>query len=325
MKKTAEFVSPKHPDKICDLISDNILTKYLQKDPTSRVAIETLGGKKAINIVGEVTSDANIDIREAVREVYNEDVSINIDISKQSSEIAQGVDEGGAGDQGIMVGYACNETFNLMPLEYELARNLATFLFNKYPEDGKTQITINEDKEIDTIVCSWSNTKKEQLLEDVTKWVSLNKPADNIKIKINPAGDWKKCGFEADAGLTGRKIVVDSYGPRVPVGGGAFSGKDPSKVDRSGAYMARKVACDLLLEKEAEEVLVKIAYGIGIKEPVMAKAEIDGKLVDLRNYNLDYKSIIKDLDLLNTNYYEVAKWGHFGRDFKWDRIKNSTV
>ena len=242
MIRTAEFVSPKHPDKICDGISDKILDICLEQDPNSRVAIETAGGHGTVHLTGEITTNfSEIDYESIVKEVSGTRPlnKVTYSIVKQSNEIARGVDTGGAGDQGIMVGYACNENDQYVPQEYYLARDLCKFLYERFPFDGKTQIT-TDDHWITHIVTSFQNTEKEQLEQSVVEWMDWE--VDDIVIHCNPAGDWYQGGFDADAGLTGRKLVVDNYGPRVPIGGGAYSGKDPSKVDRSAAYMARHIA-----------------------------------------------------------------------------------
>lgn len=274
-----------HPDKICDRIADAILFAYLEKDKNSRVAIEVMGGHGVIHISGEVTSKGEVDIDKIVREIVGEKIQITKAITKQSTFIAQGVDVGGAGDQGIMVGYACNETESLMPLEYELAKNLCLEIYKKYPYDGKTQITIDGNKVI-AAVASFQNTKTREL-EKLVKTLIQSE-----KYFINPAGEWSVGGFDADSGLSGRKIVVDAYGPNVPVGGGSFAGKDLTKVDRGGALMARKVAVDLLKKHHAKEVLVKLAYAIGHPNPVMAVAQIDGLSHLITGYNLTTKGII---------------------------------
>jgi S-adenosylmethionine synthetase len=307
--RTCEYVSPMHPDKICDRIADAILFAYLKKDKKARVAVEVMGGHGVINISGEITSKAkDIKIRDIVEKViyggdkeknrdklkHNGDnfrdnrYKININISKQSEYIAQGVDTGGAGDQGIMVGYACNETKSLMPLEYELAKNLCLNIYKKYPYDGKTQVTI-DGKKVIAVVASFQNTKTKELEKLVKKLIKSE------KYFINPAGEWPVGGFDADSGLSGRKIVVDAYGPNVPVGGGSFAGKDLTKVDRSGAMMARKIAVDLLKKHKAKEVLVKLAYIIGVPQPVMAVALVDGRWLEVKEYNLSPIEIIKSL------------------------------
>jgi len=312
--RTAEFVSPKHPDKICDQIADAILDAYLIKDKYSRTAIEVIGGHNLIVILGEVKSSINlkkIPILKIVRSIVGNKFEIIVRLEEQSPEIAQGVDIGGAGDQGIMIGYACKETKNYMPLEYELARNLCCKIYKKYPYDGKTQVTLG-DKKVLRVVASFQNTKTKEL-EKLVK--SIIKAEEYI---INPSGDWKIGGFDADTGLTGRKLVVDSYGPRVPAGGGSFSGKDATKVDRSGAYMARRIAVDYLKKYKAKEVLVKLAYAIGRKEPLMKSVIVDGREKEIKGYDLTPNGIIKFLALRKPIYRKTSQWGHFGNDFKWD-------
>lgn len=287
--RTCEYVSPKHPDKICDRIADAILSAYLKKDKKARVAVEVMGGHGVINISGEITSKAKeINIKPIVRKFVGPEFKINVNISKQSPFIAQGVDTGGAGDQGIMVGYACNETKSLMPLEYELAKNLCLAIYKKYPYDGKTQVTI-DGKKVTAVVASFQKTKTPELEKLVRRLIKSE------KYFINPAGEWPVGGFDADSGLSGRKIVVDAYGPNVPVGGGSFAGKDLTKVDRSGAMMARKIAVELLKKHKTKEVLVKLAYVIGVSQPVMAMAEIDGKSVEVKGYDLNPINLIKVL------------------------------
>jgi len=312
--KTAEFVSPKHPDKICDQIADAILDAYLIKDKYSRTAIEVIGGHNLIVVLGEVKSSVNIKkipIMKIIKSFVGDKFNIEVNLEEQSPEISKGVDIGGAGDQGIMIGYACNETKNYMPLEYELARNLCRKIYKKYPYDGKTQVTLGDNKVL-KVVASFQNTKAKEL-ENLVK--SIIKSERYI---INPSGDWKIGGFDADSGLTGRKLIVDSYGPRVPVGGGSFSGKDSTKVDRSGAYMARRVAVDYLKKYNAKEVLVKLAYAIGQEEPLMKSVVINCKEREIKDYDLKPNSIIKSLDLRKPIYAKTSQWGHFGNGFKWD-------
>ena len=328
--RTAEFVSPKHPDKICDQIADAILDAYLIKDKYSRTAIEVIGGHNLIVVLGEVKSSINLKkipissearkkvlseakvlILKIIRSIVGNKFKIMIRLEEQSLEIAHGVDIGGAGDQGIMIGYACNETKNYMPIEYELARNLCRKIYKEYPYDGKTQVTL-EDKKVSRVVASFQNTKTKKLEKFVK---SIIKAEEYV---INPSGDWKIGGFDADTGLTGRKLVVDSYGPRVPAGGGSFSGKDATKVDRSGAYMARKIAVDYLERYKTKEVLVKLAYAIGKKEPLMKSVVIDGKEEEIKGYDLTPDGIIKFLDLRKPIYRKTSQWGHFGNGFKWD-------
>lgn len=326
--KTAECVSPKHPDKLCDQISDAILDFCLMQDKNSRVAVEVLGGHGKISIMGEVTFNGILedkDIYKIIERLTGYSKSkVSINIVKQSKEIAQGVDTGGAGDQGIMIGYACNKNEEMIPQEYYLARSLCKFLYNLFPYDGKTQITLDDFGNILTIVASFQNTNREVLKIAVIDWLqAVRIPVCNIY--CNPAGDWSQGGFDADTGLTGRKLMVDNYGPQVSIGGGCFSGKDATKVDRSGAYMARKIAVDLLKKYEARVVKVKLAYAIGVADPVMATAEIvnevnDVKEVDIsKEYDLTPKGIIKFLKLKEPQFEETAKWGHFGNGFTWDK------
>ena len=318
--RTAESVSPKHPDKICDQISDAILDAYLAKDPDVRGGVDVAGGHGMVFVTGEITSNTEkIDVTEIVKRLAG-DVKVIEHIAEQSREIAQGVDIGGAGDQGIMVGYACNETPELMPLEYVLARRLCEYIYEKYPYDGKTQIT-TQDGKIVSVVASFQKTPKTELLDLVKAWLPTEKLAvfDEIDFHINPAGDWNVGGFEADAGLTGRKLVVDNYGPRIPIGGGAFSGKDPSKVDRSAAYMARKVAIDYLKKNNAHEVYVYLAYAIGFDQPLEATVVIDGSQNKVEGYDLSPNGIIKSLDLKRPIYEKTASFGHFGHSkFSWE-------
>lgn len=330
--RTAEFVSPKHPDKMCDRISDTLLDKFLEQDPNSRCAIETMGGHGKVWITGEVTSEGNVsndEIIEIVRDISGvEDVTIHL--SKQSPEIAQGVDTGGAGDQGIMIGYATSETPTFMPFEYELARQLNKFIFEYYPYDGKTQVTVNGDDV--TAVASFQNAKKQHLEELVdiffqTKSSSISHHPLKVTQKLcNPAGDWNIGGFDADAGLTGRKLAVDSYGPRIPIGGGAFSGKDATKVDRSAAYMARKIAVDSLNKYGLTYALVELSYAIGHNQPVQARIKgndigIDVmtgiKLYEVEGYDLSPNGIIEYLDLKKPQFSQTSMWGHMGNGFTW--------
>lgn len=321
--KTAESVSPKHPDKLCDQISDAILDAYLARDPDSRVAVETVGGHGKVFITGEVTSMAEADIPAIVKRLAG-DVELDIHIARQSPEIANGVDTGGAGDQGIMVGYACNETPELLPLEVVLARNLNQYLYERWPFDGKTQVTLKGDDVI-AIVASFQNAPHSELKDAAIEWLSNVAQAyalsiSNVQTHINPAGDWSVGGFDADAGLTGRKLVVDNYGPRIPIGGGCFSGKDPSKVDRSAAYMARKVAVDYLKRFQAKEVYVYLAYAIGYDQPLEATVIVDGEQKIIEGYDLSPNGIIKTLDLKNPQFEQTAQYGHFGHsDFNWEK------
>lgn len=320
--KTAESVSPRHPDKLCDQVSDALLDAYLAQDENSRVGIDVAGGHGKLLITGEVTSTASIDVESIAREIVG-DIEIITSLTKQSPEIAQGVDTGGAGDQGIMVGYATNETAEFLPIEVVLSRNLNRHLYEIWPFDGKTQITLR-DNIATSIVASFQNAPHNQLREAVLDWTKLSENeqyfGNDLDLHINPAGDWKVGGFDSDAGLTGRKLAVDNYGPRVPIGGGAFSGKDPSKVDRSAAYMARKIAIDQLKKHNAHEVYVYLAYAIGYDQPLEATAIIDDEVQKITDYNLTPSSIIKQLDLKQPIYQKTAQYGHFGHnEFSWEQ------
>lgn len=344
--RTAESVSPKHPDKLCDQISDAILDAYLKEDSEARVAAEACGGHGVVFVTGEITSTADeVDVPTIVKRIAGDDVEVHTKIVKQSPEIAAGVDTGGAGDQGIMIGYACDETPEMLPREVVLSRRLNQFIYDKYPYDGKTQITIAPDGSLSSVVASFQNASSEQLQKMISDWLdkegflenrSVNyfykKVLDNhdkyasmfedkksINVYINPAGDWNQGGFEADTGLTGRKLIVDNYGPRVAIGGGCYSGKDPSKVDRSAAYMARKIAVDYLRKRKAHEVLVRLAYAIGHDKPLEKTVIIDGKAEEIEGYDLTPRGIIKFLDLKRPIYEATARYGHYGEGFDWDK------
>ena len=318
--RTAESVSPKHPDKLCDQISDAILDAYFEKDPEARVAAEACGGHGVVFVTGEITSTASdIDVPAIVKRIAGDDIEVHTQIVKQSPEIAQGVDTGGAGDQGIMIGYACDETPELLPQEVVLARRLNQFLYEKHPYDGKTQITLAPDGSVESIVASFQNVSKGELEKDVKEFAEKNKLTGKMELHINPAGDWNQGGFDADTGLTGRKLIVDNYGPRVAIGGGCYSGKDPSKVDRSAAYMARRIAVDYLRKRGAHEVLVRLAYAIGYAEPLEKTVIIDGKPEEIEGYDLTPNGIIKFLDLKRPIYEKTARYGHYGEGFDWDK------
>ncbi|CAN5417814.1 methionine adenosyltransferase [soil metagenome] len=318
--KTAESVSPKHPDKICDQISDAVLDAHLAQDPDARVAIDVAGGHGTVFVTGEVTSKAkDIDIDSIVKRLAG-DVTVIKRISAQSTEIASGVDIGGAGDQGIMVGYATSETPEMLPIEVVLARKLNQYIYKIWPYDGKTQVTL-KDGEISSVVASFQHAPKDELLAKVKRWLRQQKlaPLGMLDVHINPAGDWSVGGFDADAGLTGRKLIVDNYGPRVPIGGGAFSGKDPSKVDRSAAYMARRIAIDYLRNRDANEVFVHLAYAIGYDQPLEATVMIDGLQEEVKRYDLSPNGIIEFLDLKRPIYEQTARYGHFGYEsYSWE-------
>jgi len=315
MVRTAEVVTPNHPDKICDRISDAILDECLKQDPNTRAAIETMGGHGIITVTGELTTKAFVDVPEVVKEVYGKDIGVQTNIVRQSPEIAQGVDTGGAGDQGIMIGYACNDNSDYVPQEYYLASKLAQKIYRKYPYDGKTQVTITDNNKV-RVVASFCCTPSEKL-ENICNQFFKNANIEIESLLVNPAGYWSLGGFDADAGLTGRKLAVDNYGPRVPIGGGAFSGKDATKVDRSAAYMARRIAVDFLKEFEAEDVMVQLAYAIGYNQPLQATALIDGEQISIHGYDLSPKGIIEFLDLKKPIFSKTAEWGHMGNNFNW--------
>lgn len=308
--KTCEFVSPRHPDKLCDYLADVLLDAYMDLDPKSRVAIEIMGGHNSISVSGEVTSSARVNIENIVKSILGEKYNVKIYVSQQSPFISRGVDNGGAGDQGIMTGYATGETKNFMPLEYELARKLCNKIYSQYPFDGKTQVTIENGKP-KTVVASFQKSSSADLEKLVRSLI------DAEEYLINPAGEWEMGGFDADSGLSGRKIVIDNYGPEIGIGGGSFSGKDWTKVDRSGAYIARRIAVDLLKKHGAKTVRTKLAYAIGKKEPVMAVAEIDGKEEKISGYDLSPKGIYEFLSLGKIKFRRTSAWGHFGREFPW--------
>ena len=320
MIRTAECVSPMHPDKMCDRISDTLLDLHLQHDPTSRVAIETAGGNGLVYVTGEVTSQYKVtqeEIENVVKEVTKDNkIAVIINLNQQSPEIANGVDIGGAGDQGIMTGYACRENEQLLPQEYFLARELNKFIFQKFPFDGKTQITLDRNRV--RVVASFQNAPRVELYELVNEFFRGYPKYTLEEIHCNPAGNWNIGGFTADAGLTGRKLAVDNYGPRIPIGGGAFSGKDSTKVDRSAAYMARRVAVDILEQRpEVNEVFVQLAYAIGYDEPLQATAVVDGKEEKIQGYDLSPQGIIDFLKLRTPIFSETASFGHMGAGFNW--------
>lgn len=325
MLKTAESVTLAHPDKVCDQISDAILDACLAQDPYSRVAIETLGGHGVITVCGELTTKAYVNIREIAKNVYkdcgyNEDIGVVVNVVEQSPEIGHGVDQDGAGDQGIMVGYATSETPEFLPLEVVLSRKLCKAMGR---HDGKAQVTVNNGKieKILTSLCTSGDMRDVKLEKTVLSFKKyLPKHVKNIKdIWLrNPNGKWTIGGFHADTGLTGRKLAVDNYGPNIPVGGGAFSGKDSTKVDRSAAYMARRIAVDYLKKRHAKEIFVHIAYAIGVSKPLMAVVDIDGKQEEVKGYDLRPSAIIKFLNLRKPQFRKTAEYGHFGNGFKWD-------
>lgn len=315
--RTAESVSPGHPDKLCDQISDAILDAHLREDPEARVAVDVAGGHGTVFVTGEVTSRAtHVDVAAIVKRIAGEVALINT-IAPQSGEIAQGVDTGGAGDQGIMIGYATSETPELLPLEVVLARRLNEYLYAIWPFDGKTQVTVHDGK-IQSVVASFQHAPSDKLRQAVDVWLQDVPTGEAVTLYVNPCGDWQVGGFDADAGLTGRKLAVDNYGPRIPIGGGAFSGKDASKVDRSAAYAARKIAVDYLRERGASEVFVRLAYAIGVAEPLETTVIVDGVSKKVVGYDLTPHGIIRSLKLKRPIYEQTARYGHFGHGFDWE-------
>ncbi len=340
---TTESVTSGHPDKVCDQISDAILDACLEQDSTSRVAVESFGSHGTLMLGGEITTSAKIDAEKIAREVYagigyTEELKILNTIAQQSPDIAQGVDTGGAGDQGIMYGYATDETKEMLPKGVVLAHALARRLEqlrrdNTLPwlrPDGKTQVTIANGGGVVTALTSTQHAEEVSQDEIRAKLIEhLFTPilgdVSNIEILVNPTGKFVIGGFTADAGLTGRKIMVDSYGGLMPHGGGAFSGKDATKVDRSAAYMCRFVAKNLVANGYAKKVLVSVAYAIGRVEPVMVEAfDNDGKnLTEIVTKNFDFrpKAIIERLGLRRPIFKETAAYGHFGVDGRpWEEI-----
>jgi S-adenosylmethionine synthetase len=344
---TVESVTAGHPDKVCDQISDAILDACLEKDPMSRVAMEAFGGHGLLVVGGEVTTKADVDFEKVARDVYREigfkeEIKIITNVVKQSPDIAQGVDTGGAGDQGIMYGFATNETPEFLPKGIVLVHKLTKGLedLRKSGElkwlkpDGKAQVTIDgkTGSEIKTILVSTQHDEKvsqseirEALIEKLIKPLVESNDISGIEILVNPTGKFAIGGFEGDTGLTGRKIMVDTYGGLIPHGGGCFSGKDPTKVDRSAAYMARYVAKTLVSEGKAKECLVSVSYAIGRAEPLMVEAlnEKGESIRDAVEKRFDFKpkAIIEKLDLRRPIYKKTAAYGHFGRiEFPWEKI-----
>ncbi len=339
---TTESVTSGHPDKVCDQISDAILDACLAQDPKSRVAVESFGSHGTLMLGGELTTTAKIDAEAIARQVYKDigytdELKVLNTIVTQSPDISQGVDTGGAGDQGIMYGFATNETKEYLPLGVVLAHGLARKLEAVRRDgtlawarpDGKTQVTIDEGAVITALISTQhaEEVSQEDIRAGLIKEVFTPVLGDvsGIEILVNPTGKFVLGGFAADAGLTGRKIMVDTYGGLMPHGGGAFSGKDSTKVDRSAAYMCRFAAKNLVANGHAKKALVSVAYAIGRVEPVMIEAfDEDGKnLTDLVTKNFDFRpqAIIERLGLRNPIFRPTAAYGHFGVEGRsWEEI-----
>lgn len=359
---TSEQVSAGHPDKICDQISDIIVTDCLQHDPNSRVAVETMIKDDHVIVAGEISSMHTPDLQELVRRVLaarepeiRNAFNLAVHISKQSGDIALGVDKKGAGDQGMMFGYACDETPELMPAAHVYANMLTKRLAEarKSEEiellrpDGKAQVTVEYDgdkvKRIDTVVVSSQHAAEadmETLREEILKKVILaTLPAELVdrrtRYLINPTGKFVIGGPMGDSGLTGRKIIVDTYGGYCPHGGGAFSGKDPTKVDRSAAYMARYICKNIVAAGAARRVQLQLSYAIGVARPVSVCVDTfgtgavpDESMTELvkRLFDLRPQAIIEKLDLQKPVYRQIASYGHFGRDgMTWENTDSAQM
>ncbi len=368
---TSESVTEGHPDKLSDQISDAVLDGVLRDDPSGRVACETFVTVGLVIVGGEITTTTYVDINNLVREIVKDvgytkpefgfhykTCSILNAIGSQSPDIAQGVDTGGAGDQGLMTGYACSETDELMPmpimLAHKLARRLAEVRKNNIlgylGPDGKSQVTVEymegKPRRVDTVLLSSQHTEeildyvgkditddaKAQIIETVIKPVIPEHLLDkNTRYLVNPTGKFVIGGPQSDTGMTGRKIIVDTYGGMATHGGGAFSGKDPTKVDRSAAYMARYIAKNVVASGIAEKCTIQLAYAIGVTDPISVSVWTDNKskydddkIVEVvrENFNLTPRGIIKTLDLLRPIYRNTACYGHFGRNgdqFTWEK------
>ena len=365
---TSESVTEGHPDKVCDKVSDSILDEFLKGDPDSRVAVETMTTTGFVGVAGEVTSKTSFDIESVIRRTiaeigYNDPAlkfdsdscEVMIKLDKQSPDISQGVTaddykEQGAGDQGLMFGYATNETKELMPLPILLAHKLTKKLTDVRKNgalswvrpDGKSQVSVryedHKPKQLETIVISTQHSPDitheeitQKITENVIKPVCGELWNDEIKIHVNPTGKFEIGGPHGDAGLTGRKIIVDTYGGMGRHGGGAFSGKDPSKVDRSACYMSRYVAKNIIAAGLADRCEVQVAYAIGVAKPVSLMVNTFGthkipevEIEKLVNNNFDMRpaEIVKHLNLKKPIYENTAAYGHFGREldeFTWEK------
>ena len=363
---TSESVSEGHPDKVCDAISDGVLDAIFKEDPNARVACETFVTTGLVLVGGEITTNAYIEVQDIVRDIVkkigytkadykfdSESCSVLNAIHSQSPDIAMGVDTGGAGDQGIMFGYACDQTPELMPMPimyaHKLVKKLAQIrkrnngLMPYLRPDSKSQVTIeyddnNKPLRVDAVVISTQHdgnvrqsTIKKDVIEQVIKKVIPQRYIDKkTKYFVNPTGKFEIGGPHGDSGLTGRKIIVDTYGGWAPHGGGAFSGKDPSKVDRSATYAARHIAKNIVAAKLAKECIVQLAYAIGVAQPVSVFVDTKGtgvipdteisKMI-MKEVDLTPRGIIKRLKLRAPIYQKTAAYGHFGRnEFSWEQL-----
>lgn len=346
---TSEQVSAGHPDKICDQISDAILTECLKQDPYARAGIECLIKNNNLFIAGEMTTSAKVDITSIAKNTamplmeHGETIKVYNYLSTQSPDIAMGVNIGGAGDQGMMFGYACRDTEQMMPLPWAMAtdalKSLDELRINNpnlgFLPDAKSQVTYDRDNNAITTFLISTQHETDMDMEKIKRWSHhiMYDICDKYGLKppqrklVNPTGRFVIGGPYADAGLTGRKIIADTYGGYCAHGGGAFSGKDPTKVDRSGAYMARKIAKDILRDAPAHihECVVQLAYAIGVAEPVSVYISLDGKshpeLAEkvMNTYDLTPKGIIDKFDLKHFDYNRVSAYGHFGKeDLPWE-------
>jgi S-adenosylmethionine synthetase len=367
---TSESVTEGHPDKIADQISDSILDALLAQDPVSRVACETLVTTGLAIVAGEITTTAFVDFQDVVRSTISEvgytrgkygfdaeTCAVLSSIHSQSPDIAMGVDTGGAGDQGLMFGFACTETEELMPLPIMLAHKLTRGLscarrdgvLDYLRPDGKSQVTVEYDGDkpvrVDAVVVSSQHsplvtqeTMKEDVVERIINRVIPDDLRDkNTKIYVNPTGRFVVGGPHGDAGVTGRKIIVDTYGGAAPHGGGAFSGKDPTKVDRSACYMARYIAKNVVAAGIADRALVQLAYAIGVADPVSVMVHTEGtgrvpeeKITEVvrQHFKLTPRGIMEELDLRRPIYRKTAAFGHFGRsepEFTWERTDKAAA